>query len=55
MYTNNKWNILMLDLDCHSQSKALEGADPINTKTHQLWSQIFLLQISLCHQGIHDQ
>jgi hypothetical protein len=32
MYINDKWNILLLDLNYNSRSKTLEGIDPINTK-----------------------
>jgi hypothetical protein len=34
MHTCDKWSILMLDLNYNSISKALEGTNPINTKTN---------------------
>jgi hypothetical protein len=36
MYINDKWNILLLDLNCNSGFEALEGFDPIITKIDHL-------------------
>jgi hypothetical protein len=55
MYTNDKRSILMLDLNYNSRSKALEGADPISTKTNQPCNKILFFQTALCHQRIHNQ
>jgi hypothetical protein len=35
MHTNNKWKILLLDMDYHPKSQALKGANPIKNKTNQ--------------------
>ncbi len=55
MYISDKWSILSLDLNYNSKFEALEGIDPINTKTNQPWSKAFFLQTPLCHQKGHDQ
>ncbi len=55
MYTNDKWNILLLDLNYNSIFEALEGINTISTKKDQPWSKVFFLQTPLYHQKVHDQ
>jgi len=43
MYINDKWNILLLDLNYNSRFKVLESINPINTKTNQPLSKVFFL------------
>jgi hypothetical protein len=45
----------MLDLNYNFRSKALEGVNPINTKTNQPCNKLFFFQTALCHQRIHNQ
>ncbi len=48
MHINDKCNIVTLDLNYHSWFKALEGVDPIITKTHQPWSNdLFVFSLIL--------
>jgi hypothetical protein len=55
MHINDKCNIITLDLNYHSWFKALEGVDPIITKTHQPWNNDLLFLISFYYERVHNQ